>query len=103
MNPTEWTWVLVALALACGVAVLVRAGLRGGNLSHEQVSRFVCPRFGQTAESRITQDVRTGQWKRVESCSVFANPAEVLCDQECARLMNLGWRLQRGRRAPAQP
>jgi len=70
-------------------------GLQGGELQHEQRLRFVCPQFDQPVDCRIVQDVRTGQWRRVVACSAFTDPTEVVCERECARIMNLGFPLQR--------
>jgi hypothetical protein len=89
----DWLVVLSGLALAAVIAVLAWLGLRGGALRHEQACRFVCPVFGAGVDCRIVQDVRTGQWKQVEACSAFRDLSQVLCDQDCAKAMNLGFRL----------
>jgi hypothetical protein len=81
---------LGGLALGVLVATLARIGLRGGNLRQALDYRLVCPRLETRVDCRIVQDIRTGQWKRVESCSVFEDPHEVLCEAECVRLMNQG-------------
>lgn len=90
--PTEWGLV-AGVALAAALAALALIGLWGGRLRREQSCRFVCPRYERIVECRIVQDIRTGQWKQVQACSAFADPLGVACEQECARLMNLGFRL----------
>jgi hypothetical protein len=68
-------------------------GLGGGAFEHLQRTRFVCPKHRRAVECHVVQDVRTGQWKRVESCSAFDDPHQVTCSQECRRLLNLGFRM----------
>lgn len=71
----------------------------GGGLRKIQGCRFACPARRTMVICRILQDVRTGQWLDVQSCTAFDVPDHVECDQECARLLNLGFRLplwQRG-------
>ena len=69
-------------------------GLKGGDLRHEHRLRFVCPELHLPVDCRIVQDVRTGQWKRIEACSAFPEPTNVNCARECTRLMNLGFPLR---------
>ena len=89
----QWLEVLAGLALVAVVAGLAWLGLRGGGLQRTQECRLVCPRYGMDVECRIVQDIRTGQWKKVEECTAFRDPTRVLCDEDCARVMNLGFRL----------
>jgi hypothetical protein len=63
--------------------------ITGGWLQRELCFRFACPRGGRSAECRVVQDVRTGQWKQVVSCSLTDLQSED-CGTECARLANLG-------------
>jgi hypothetical protein len=93
MTPEHWIGMLLGLGLAAVVAVLARIGLTGGGLSREQHCRFVCPWLGRAVECRIVQDMRTAQWKQVASCSAFTRPEAVVCEQDCARMMNMGFRL----------
>lgn len=91
MSPMEWMALLILLTGYVGAALwLLR---RGGGLERVQDCRFVCPRLEEPVNCRILQDVRIGQWIRVESCSAFPAPEELKCDRECIRLMNLGNRL----------
>jgi len=87
----EVTGVLAGLALAALVGVLARIGLSGGVLKRPQECRLVCPRFHEGVECTIVQDIRTGQWKDVLSCSAFPEPGKLLCDRECAQARNLGF------------
>jgi hypothetical protein len=89
----DWLVVLSGLALLVAVATLAWLGLRGGSLRRTQAVDVLCPRFGMAVECRIVQDVRTGQWKKVEACSAFRDPSQVVCDEDCAKAMNLGFRL----------
>jgi hypothetical protein len=63
--------------------------ITGGWLRKELSHRFACPKGGQAAQARVVQDVRTGQWKQVVSCSLTDLEHED-CGIECARLANLG-------------
>ena len=89
MTAADWVG-LVAASYVGAVIGLVR---RGGRLQRAQDSRIVCPRLHVPVACRIVQDVRLGRWTSVESCSVFGDSGELLCDQECVRLLNLGRRL----------
>lgn len=84
----------LGLALVGVVAVLAAYGLRGGRLLLPQDRRFVCPVFDRIVECRAVRDVRTGQWKHVESCTAFADPMAVRCDEKCTAAMNLGFPLE---------
>lgn len=74
------------------VLLLARVGLRGEALRREQRGLLVCPQSNEVVACHIEQDIRTGQWKEVHSCSGVAF-GEDLCHQECTQLMNLGLRL----------
>jgi hypothetical protein len=93
MMSAEWLGLAGGAAMLVLWAVLAWLGLRGGKARRVQANRFVCPELGVGVECRMEQDLRTGQWKHVDSCSAFADPARVTCDQECARILNLGLRL----------
>jgi hypothetical protein len=84
---------LVGVVLMAAVVTLVGVWLRRGRLQWEQDCRFVCPQLDKAVECRMVQDVRTGQWKRVLSCTAFDDVCDLQCELECARLMNLGHRL----------
>lgn len=90
--PVEWVGVLSGLLLIGVVLLLARVGLHGGALRREQHGLLVCPQSTEVVACRIEQDIRTGQWKEVHSCSGVAF-AEDLCHQECTQLLNLGLRL----------
>ena len=86
-------------ALAAYVAAVVHIFRRGGALQRVQGCHIVCPRLEESVGCRISQDIRTGQWIRVEHCSAFPDPEKLSCDQECIRVMNLGVRLPEARAA----
>jgi rRNA processing protein Krr1/Pno1 len=89
MMAMEWLGLLFLAALLAVVGI----ALRGGRLERMQGRRFMCPLLHEPVGCRIHQNIRTGQWLRVETCSHFGDPEEVTCGQECIRLMNLGFRL----------
>lgn len=68
--------------------------LPDGRVLKTQTCRFECPDGGRAAECRMVQDVRTGQWRAVEGCSLFENPQKIGCDQDCARVLNQGFDLR---------
>ncbi len=92
----EWMGLLFGLALAAVVALAAWVGLRRDRPLREQSLRFFCPLLRKAVDCRIVQDMRTGQWKRVEACSAFADAPAVRCEKECAKLMNLGFPLPHG-------
>lgn len=85
-------WVGTVAGLVLVVLALTWIAFRGGKLRREQSVRFVCPHLAILVDCRIVQDIRTGQWKQVLACSAFADPKELGCDRECARVANLGFR-----------
>ena len=98
MTP-EWQAILngfLMLGMA-GVAVVLLfvaiLGLTGGEARRAQSVHLVCPRSEHGCDCTIVQDVRTGQWRKVLDCSAFEPPSAVACDQDCAQMMNLGFRL----------
>lgn len=90
--PVEWMGVLFGLLLVVVVLLLARVGLRGEALRREQHGLLVCPQSNEVVACRIEQDIRTGQWKQVHSCSGVAF-GELICHQACTQLMNLGLHL----------
>lgn len=93
MTLTEWTTPLAGVALTIVVIALGYLGLRGGKLNWAQRRRFVCPEREAEVDCQIVQDVRTGQWKEVQSCSAFAADEGLPCEQECRKVMNAGYTL----------
>ena len=90
MSPEEWNGLGAGVALALGAGGMAWFALRGGALRRRREYGFECPRFREGVQCHVVQDIRTGQWKDVESCSAFAVPETLLCERECARLANLG-------------
>ena len=92
--PSEWSAVVAGSLLFAGVlALAVVFGLRGGRLLLPHSRRLVGPVSRRAVECTIVRDVRTGQFKHVETCTAFADPTDVRCDEDCAALMNLGFPL----------
>jgi hypothetical protein len=90
MTPDQWLGLASGLLLTTGAAALAYEGMRGGRLWRAQPRRFVCPLSGRHVECTLVRDVRTGQFKRVESCTAFDDPSDVRCAADCGALMNLG-------------
>jgi hypothetical protein len=90
MTPEEWAGMAAGAALAAVGGSVAWRVLQEGTLHLSREYCFECPRFREDVRCRVVQDVRTGQWKDVESCSAFAQPHRLLCDRECARVSNLG-------------
>ena len=94
MMTESWTGLSLGLAAATGVAALARVGLRGGRASCEHTCHFLCPRSGDRVDCELVQDVRTGQWKEVGSCSLFPGAEALPCERDCAARLNLGLALE---------
>lgn len=90
----QWLGLASGLLLAGVVLALAFYGMRGGRLLCSQVRRFVCPISGKVVDCAIVRDVRTGQFKQVESCTAFPDPGDVRCQEDCTTMMNLGLPLQ---------
>jgi hypothetical protein len=86
---TSEYWIAILGLVATATAVMWIA-LQGGKLRVQHRVRFICPNLRRTVECRIAQDIRTGQWKQVLTCSVFTDPNVLECDRKCARVANLG-------------
>ena len=94
MMTESWTGLPLGLAAAAGVAALARVGLRGGRATYAHTCHFLCPLSGDLADCEMVQDVRTGQWKEVRSCSLFPGAEALPCERDCAARLNLGLRLE---------
>ena len=86
----SWTGLPLGLAAAAAVAALARVGLRGGRATCAHTCHFLCPQSGAFADCQMVQDVRTGQWKEVRSCSLFPGAEALPCEKDCAARLNLG-------------
>lgn len=85
--------ILLLFALAVVVGALAWIGLSGRwPLRRAQACHFACPLSREPVDCEIVQDIRTGQYKAVRACSAFPD-GQVRCALDCARLMNLGFRL----------
>lgn len=84
----------LALTFVLGAAFLAWLAFsrRFGPLRRAQQRHVVCPRSHEHADCVLVQDVRTGQWKELRSCTALG--AEGSCEKDCAKLMNLGFRLR---------
>jgi hypothetical protein len=103
MSASEWTSVLLGLLLVAVVAALAWLGLRGERYRCSQVCSFVCPRSRDHVECELVWDMRTGQWKDVRSCSLYAGAERVPCEWECARRLNMGFSLEGWQQRLARP
>ncbi len=83
-------WIGLVSSLALVALALAWIAFQGGKLLRERSVRFACPHLGSTVDCRMVQDVRTGQWKELVTCSAFSDPERNSCDRECVRLANLG-------------
>jgi hypothetical protein len=90
MTPDEWNGLGAGVALALAAGTVTWFATKGGELRRSREYSFECPRFDEEVECRVLQDIRTGQWKDVKSCSAFVVPDRLLCARECANLANLG-------------
>ena len=99
MTPDQWLGMASGTLLAVGVAALACYGMSGGRLWRAQARRFACPLSGKDVECTLVRDMRTGQFKHVESCTAFADPSDVTCAEDCGAALNLGLPLagQQGR------
>lgn len=85
-------WIgLAILGVVAMAAALTWIALTGGRLRYRHSVRLICPNLGRPVECRILQDIRTGQWRQVLTCSAFADPNVLDCDRKCARVANLGF------------
>jgi len=75
---------LVAIAAIGAVALLVYFLVRNAIVRR----RTVCPRRGVSCEIEVLQRGFCGEGKplRVESCTLFANPRRIECEEECLRI-----------------
>jgi len=89
---------LLLFAITVVVGALAWIGLSRWPLRRSQACRFACPLSAEPVDCDMVQDIRTGQYKAVRSCSAFPE-GEVRCALDCARLMNLGLRLPPARHA----
>ncbi len=76
--------------MGAALTLAIVYGLRGGRLLLPQLRRFACPVSGKTVDCTIVRDMRTGQFKHVETCSAFPDPTDVHCAEDCTGRMNLG-------------
>lgn len=90
MTPEEWSGLGAGVAMALAAGTVAWFAGRGGAVRRTREYCFECPRFREEVECRVLQDIRTGQWKDVKSCSAFGVPEALLCERECANLANLG-------------
>jgi hypothetical protein len=89
MDSAQWI-VLITAALLASVLIgrrslLVLARLRG----REETSRMACPKGRGRVECTMVFDDESGACVGVERCSAFRG-GPLRCDQECAKLVNLG-------------
>lgn len=93
MGTDSWVGLLTGLLLTAAVLSLVWLSDRPDRPVKLQSRRFVCPVLGRSVACSILQDVRTGQWRRVERCSALAEPETIRCGEDCRKQLNLGFPL----------
>ena len=91
MIGNSWFGLLSGLVLAFLVAAVARLAFRGGALRRTTFCAFGCPEGRGPVNCRILQDIRTGQWMAVQSCSALLEaPGAATCVEECRERANLG-------------
>jgi len=91
MNPDSWLGIASGVAWIAAVGALARLALRDGELAEARNCRFLCPQTGRPANCWMIQDIRTGQWRQMRSCSALAEMGLASCREECRREMNHGF------------
>jgi len=88
----EAHWLTPLLLIACGVgiAALFYAGALLDRRFRLFRGRFDCPVDAKKVDTTLIRDAKIGQFTSVQSCSHFANPARVTCDQHCIEALNTG-------------
>jgi hypothetical protein len=94
MNVTQSIEILISLVAGGLFTALAWRVLRMGRCRCTQSCSFLCPRYRSLVSCEMEQDVRTGQWKELQSCSIFRKGEDVPCDWACLRRLNLGVSLQ---------
>jgi len=90
LEPVEWMFVVVAALMGVvavgrgSVAILARR--RGRPVT----ARLSCPQRGSAVDCTLLVDEGRGACVGVERCSLFGPDAPPRCEQDCAKLLNLG-------------
>jgi hypothetical protein len=92
MSATAWM-VLLPLTLVLVIAAAARFGPFGRRFRRAQAVRLVCPTRCEDVDCRIEQEVYTGQWQAVTSCSAHPGQGDPPCDKDCMKATNLGFSL----------
>jgi len=84
----HWLTPLLLIASGVGIAALFYAGALLDRRFRLFRGRFDCPVHAKEVDATLIRDEKTGQLTSVQSCSHFANPARVTCDQHCIHTLN---------------
>ena len=84
----HWLTPLLLLASGVGIAALFYVGAALDRRFRLFRGRFDCPVHEKEVNATLIRDEKTGQLTSVQSCSHFANPARVTCDQHCIGVLN---------------
>ena len=84
----HWLTLFVLIASAIGIAVLFYFGKLLDRRFRLIGGRLDCPLDAKKVATTLIRDEKTGQLTSVQSCSHFANPARVTCDQHCIDVLN---------------
>jgi hypothetical protein len=71
--------------IAAGILLLFFFKFRLDQRFRNIVRRVRCPASWRRTEQTVVRDARTGELTGVVSCSEFANPTGVTCDQACLK------------------
>jgi hypothetical protein len=85
----HWLTLLLLTASAVGIALLFYSAARLNRRYRLTRRRFECPVKVEDVEATMIRDEKTGELTSVQSCSHFANPAKVTCDQKCLEVLNV--------------
>ena len=96
----HWLTPLVLISCALGIGVLFYFGKSLDRRFQLTRRRFDCPVHKEEVESTLIRDEKTKELTSVQSCSHFANPARVMCDQHCIDVLNASSRGGSERRTP---
>ncbi len=85
----HWLTLALLIASAMGVATLFYFAARLNRRYRLRRLRFECPLKAEDVETTMIRDEKTGELTSVQSCSHFANPANVTCEQKCIKVLNV--------------
>jgi hypothetical protein len=90
-GPETWlTFVFIAGGALLVVALgwLATRASKAGRGKHCESHRVACSTKGQLFDCTFVADNATGELERVASCSAFADPEHVTCEERCIDELN---------------